>query len=446
MSNLHFTKKNRANIRERVFAEVGAEQIHFTKSRFNYRTLAIAACITVFLVAGMFGAVALDIINPSAIHKAFFGDGAEYIGFNVNAVNENSGIEMRLVSAVSDGKNVYTFIEITDELGRLDDKSGFEELKSYNESAIGGQPAWITPYIQSVDKNHISMVLKLTSKHKIYVGNTLKISAPKLLTGYDYISLDTGVTLSDFAVAVESTLERSELTNISKNLNTEYDNINHKELQKTIPLLIKDQTNVLIAGIPWAVISNIGYVDDKLHIQTRYAEGYDQYLRDSGSTANLQLLDENGTEIPFALHAYGYAGAGYHEEYIYDVDRETIKTCNLNMWRQVVDETIAGPWNLTFKVESEVPNFDFSDKNLKFEVTPLGVEIKISRNAVDYNEISHENAVNYILLKDGTKIPLYVSSGDMDNDTGKGTVRFVNDYYNIEKFKSVIINEIEHSR
>jgi hypothetical protein len=333
---------------------------------------------------------------------------------------------------------------MTDAYGRLDDKIAIEYINATKEGLFGGKLWNVTPRILEVDKNNASFVFDITSKYKFSVGNTLTIKIPGLVTGYDYALFDVGLDFSEIDIPdTIGTLDRKgELTNFGYKNDSEYAKLKHKDLNDTIPLLVKDQTNIPIAGIDWAIISNIGYVDGMLHIQTRFTDKYKEH--DPGAQG-FCLLDGNGEEISYELISHGYSGVGFHEEVIYDIDRETLKTCFLKMGRTVVDETVQGPWKLQFKIESKVSSFDFTGKDVKFSVSPIGTEVQISRNQ-ELCDTLRDRDTSYILLNDGSMIPLKLDHSEVNNDNGNGTLHFISRYYDIEQFEAIVLDDVKYRK
>jgi hypothetical protein len=436
---MRFKSENRANISKAVFAEIGAAQTDQPRRGYNFRVLAMAACIVFIIAVGTLGAYAAGIINPSEIHRAFFGDGAENIGFGVNAVAEKNGVEIRLVSAVADGKNFYAFVDIAHEREYL-----IKEIASKASSDINGLfggALWMEGCsIANIDEHNASLVLQFRSNHAISVGEIVNIEIPSLQVGY-FTSYDTGINLAETDIPdTESSLGSSKPTDYTVPLDSKYDVAKCKEWEDTIPWLAKDQTNIPIVGMDGAAISNIGYVDGKFHVQFKLA---DQFMLGG---VGFNLLGKNGEEIPLVLKTLVSDEVGNCMEFIYDIDRETLKTCSLIMKRGYADAdaTVEGPWKLQFKVASEVSSISIKDKGVDITVSPIETDIQIRGNVQLCNGILE--AKNYILLSDGTRIPLKPSSSALSINTGDGTMRFVSEFYDIERFESVVLGGVEYRK
>jgi hypothetical protein len=81
---------------------------------------------------------------------------------------------------------------------------------------------------------------------------------------------------------------------------------------------------------------------------------------------------------------------------------------------------------------------------MKITVSPIGTDIRVWFNAKLHNGISEGE--NYVLLDDGTQIPLKVSRGKVNNNTGNGTLRLVSRYFDIERFEAVVLGGVEYRK
>ena len=322
----------------------------------------------------------------------------------------DNGIKVEVESAVNDSHHSLVFFTIqdTEGKGRITEDTDLLDSFSLNIGESVG-----TAVLDSYDPE--TQTARFYASGTVY-GNISNKVANFQLTNIMYgkteiQTFDTGVKLSETAQKNPKTggSDIKEIYGIGY-VNLDDDDAHKKPKEKDI--LKPDVMNVSLGeGIDFVHISNIGFIDGKLHIQTKWEPNYDNHgqlylcpkeITDyTDDNLSEHLLSTQGiTDIDFAtVEDIDKSTDGMtckHIEYIFDV-----KPSELDNYKLLADFTkdggvIKGNWNVNFKMHDteslKIENCKCADS---VEITPLGLYV------TGYTGKSEPDVV--INLKDGGK-------------------------------------------
>ncbi len=199
----------------------------------------------------------------------------------------------------------------------------------------------------------------------------------------EFDNTETGVNLSDIKKAGDSqTIPLDMKTGISGGGGG--DLFEKLQSQGEIRILAPDQKQITLPQIDFAYISNIGFVDGRLHIQTKWiGDGIDDhgdlYLVDSTGNA----ICTNSANIYFGIDKSGRSKYGSdYVEYIFDISNLDIDDLKLMGNFVSHGNYITGNWKAMFKIQSVGEELQ-ADCNIKYgnlninniKISPLGVTL-----------------------------------------------------------------------
>lgn len=180
----------------------------------------------------------------------------------------------------------------------------------------------------------------------------------------------------------------------------------------------------LRSDIDFVWISNVGYLDGYLHIQTKWSDSYDNH-------GDVYLLEGQGSRIPSASISFDGAGRekekkGYrseYTEYVYDLDGADLEDCTLNAFFSREGERIDGDWKMEFSVSSvEDESIELEGQGMaqKLVISPMGIylcgtqEEYQSVTVYRKNGTSEQAAGRFEELEDGTRSLLFVMNAPIE--------------------------------
>ncbi len=188
--------------------------------------------------------------------------------------------------------------------------------------------------------------------------------------------------------------------------------------EEDIELLKADAMAISLGeDIDFVTISNLGIVDGKLHIQTKWDRSFDNHgefwLLEKGRTP--KVYEDS---VPYANYYFnteedekntGGNRFEKHVEFVYDTEGlESLD--NYSLWARVVEdgEIVKGNWEVDF-VMRDMEKITISDTKLakEIQITPIGVCLT---DPVTISQESFQGALQeyeaYVKMKDGSIIPL----------------------------------------
>lgn len=350
----------------------------------------------------------------------------------INVSSEDKGIKMKVVGAMNDDEMAVIYVTMQDLKGNRID----ETLDIYDYSLTDGH--MFNSQIVDYDETTNTATLRIQANGGKELNNK-KISF-RINSFLSHKQTFNEVKVNANLIEVKN--------NTPQTISLDNNNISgwggeiFKELkeQDKIQVLKPDETEIFLPKIEFMHISNLGFIGDYLHIQTKWSE---DNIDDHG---NFYLIDNfgdktytsNSSSIYFEIDKLGKTNGGNrYIEYIFDVDDLDISDLNLMGDFVSNGNYTTGNWNTTFKIQSvsEEKNLDFSkDFGLwsvnSITVSPLGVTLNGN------GEIDHSNKIAVsAYMNDGSV--QHLDSMTSFNENGKVKVKFLSslplDISNVEK-------------
>ena len=409
----HFTEQNLTNIKklfhEKARLEADSQCNSQKKStQLNKRRsrkliyIPIAAILSLTIVTG--AAAAMGVIDLSTILQFLSGDRINIL-HPVNKTSEDQGIRMQALGAVRDGSTTEIYVSLKD----LTEDRVNASLDVYDFHVSGGRAhnAQLVHY-DAAEKTAIVRFLVQGKR----LSNRMSVQISSFLSGaHKEEDYDSGLNLSEF---------------LSKKQQNDYDTLDplkdwisgwggpsalELSEQEFIHVLRQDQTHIKLPGIDWMYISNIGFVDEKLHIQInpddemgRYNHGYFFFTDDRG----------NKQDIPMNSVSYGSyikGGTRYggdYKEYIFDIsDISQLNNLRLKGDFTSYDQFVTGKWETTFDLKQDSLSKTGKailtlDEEIRTEIVVSSLGITLMGKGV--NQLKPENLHMELYLNDGTSI------------------------------------------
>ncbi|WP_152395331.1 DUF4179 domain-containing protein [Paenibacillus guangzhouensis] len=313
----------------------------------------------------------------------------------IELVSEDKGIQMEVVAAMSDGETAIVYITLQDLTGDRVDRT--VDLYNYSIDDANIFSHELVDYNEKTKKATIRMIAN--GGHQLN-GKKVTIRISSFLSGKDdYGQIATDIKLTDVVHETPKTM-KLDMSNIPGGGGELYSEF---EKRGTVDILKVDEKTVALPPIDFAQISNIGFVQGRLHIQLKWKESID----DHGS---LYLLNANGDRIDpsnlyFGVDEQGNIGYGrQYIEYIFDVNPSQISNYSLHGSFIRNKKYTEGKWAVTFQIEAEDPskkiarNIDLG--HLKLDhiiIQPTGIRM-------NGNMTTPDQVVVEMTMKDGKKV------------------------------------------
>ncbi|AFS78225.1 hypothetical protein Curi_c12140 [Gottschalkia acidurici 9a] len=318
----------------------------------------------------------------------------------VEVSSEDNGIKMEVIAAMSDDETTVIYFTMQDLTGdRIDETLN---ISDYGMS----KGSMFTCELVDYNKSTKTATLRMESNGGEKINNEKVEFNIRSFVGDRSIlhGIDTGITIVDILAVKDSQTIPFDMKNLS---GIGGDLIEELRSQDTIELLKVDQMNLTLPKIDLMHISNIGYIDGRLHIQTKWSRDRvndygDLYLADSSGNT----LDVRMSNVYFGVNESNEAtyGNGYIE-YIFDIDKTELNEVKLMATFTSNRNYTEGNWKTSFKIEA-IEEQKKIDCNIELgtgsidsiSVSPLGVTLTGSvKDIPSYDSISVS-----INMKDGS--------------------------------------------
>lgn len=327
------------------------------------KKLSLAFVLVMVLV--LLAAVALAAINPS--FQVLLSQVGEQIAVAlqpIELVSESNGIRMEVVAAMNDDSNAIAYITLQD---MIDDRlAGFVDLYQYGISQTGMSYGSTVQY----DENTRTATLSILSYGgKNLNGQKVTFALQSFLAGrQEWDNMDVGIPL-DTVQEAKSTIwlekEAWEGWGGGENLDEIISN-------GGINILPVGEQDIPIPGVDFACISNIGLIDGRLHVQTRWAKkgvvpanlddhGYNWLVGKDGQAFSGDgdgFLVYFGMDAKGNLHNIGFNAQGLsfsegtmYQEQIFTPDSDLAQYA-LRGYYATNKAYITGDWNVTFQLQA----------------------------------------------------------------------------------------------
>lgn len=359
--------------------------------------------------------------------------------YPIQKSSEDQGIKLEILSAANDNHNIVIYFSIQD----LEGKGRVNEnLDLCDSEYVEGPFAFGTELIAYDEKTNTAYYKMHGSGGKDMSNRMVTFSISSLMSNkvtYDWY--DTKIDLASLLSREAEIISLSEV---------EFHGGSDRVLKP-------DVMNVPLGGdIDFVTISNIGFVDGKLHIQTKWTKSFDNH-------GDLWLLDEKGVVGDEAAgkaifyntlyfmtkedtesqkdHVTKHWESQRHVEYIYDVG-SIEELAGYNLWGWFVKDGIFvdGSWKINFRM-SDVEKDSLIIRDLKgigecIEITPLGIYIEGYHGSYDEANLA-------IMLKDGSVLEYSQFSSDISWDGSSYDLYDVfGEEFDVKEIRSVSLDRV----
>ena len=359
--------------------------------------------------------------------------------------SEYDGIVLTLISAINDGDVLRIFATMQDTTG--DRVSGSIHFDDWILSQGNGGNISVIDY----DRATKTATLLITSLGGDHEGNaTLNINGfttnREIVEGLDENSINIHDILSSHAPQTIGLDEVWVTGGAARNPDGQV-------LFDYPTILGWDETNIGFSNVGWAYISNIGFVDGVLHIQTAWlSDTENQLLGISFINAENEVVYEgtlslnfiNGEEVYNDFYNEPYTR---YKEMIYEdiTDIEQLRELNIVIDFVEWGSNNDGSWVFSFSIPERATTEFMIGRELTIDgelviietvsLSPLGVIIDLPDNIA--GQYRHEDFA-YVIYSDGTIVELnetYI--GGHDNES---TLKFGGNIIEVERVRTIVIN------
>ena len=422
------------------------------------RLFTIAAAAVLLLATSTIVFAAITNFDFGHVFNSFFNNPAATNIMEVGKTVEQNGIKATLLYGYTDGEHVYVMLELRDV---QENRIGDDIRLVFNQHGDSFSSV-STPVIYDGDEGRVVMGISMSfwdwSRLDIYDDISLVIES--ILTGAgDILYQPIDLPLCELAIQRDM-IHRSDWDGevIYRELS-----FSVTEMRNLYPLtepelfLKVGEMQKSIPGIDWAVITNIGFHNGMLHLQTRRTDAWCWH----SNNGHFRIIDRYG-EGHWPI--FGLSGQDYSESVFYVGDIANLADMRLGFSGVMADSTIYGPWSFTFPVTAQAERvFHTADlldsryfSRIDIRVSPMATTIYLYEYEtniwdVDFDErfemlINRANYIDsydtYITLADGSIVELYRNSTSFNPDRGR--LIFVSLYFDITQIRSITILGVEH--
>jgi len=439
-----FSETNLENIKTIAFKAIN------TKKKISVRKVALSLFAAALLLV-MSTAVLASMTNFDfgRTFNSFFINPAATNIMDVGVSVEVGGIEITVLHAHTDGREIYAMLELRDQENRLrEDIRLIFDMNSFAHV--------VTPIVHDEANDRLLMGINLSRMVApvVQVGEYVSFSIESILIGAErqHISLE----LPLYVHAIE------------REMITEEEWVNDVIYRSSLPLHFYDvrfpggpekylkpgELNDYLPGIDWTVLTNIGFYDGYLHIQTRNTDAWNS----DSNFGFFYLLDRDGAPMwGNSNRTFGnYTVNIFH---IGNVENLTETTLAFN--GVMADSVIDGSWDLTFPITARAERKQFLielQDSLYFrwatiQISPMFTSISLSpkgENDVAATRESLQRMIDYtdsfdtpfITLTDGSKIALSLRDSMFGPEGGSFDLTSL--YFDISQLYSITVLGVEY--
>lgn len=411
-----------------VYAPAKAER----KTRGGAKRAIAALCCVCLLTTGTVAAA-----NSQSIKEFFEGLNSSYSETIVNVDKSivNDGIEVKLISALTDSRQSCVWFSVKDltDQNRVDENIDIGNFRIFREDMVGGSSHSFDKV--SFDEETKTAYYRVIGSSDLIDQANLKFSVSDIYTDFQQDNY------------LNSTVNLAEIVNPNPEV------VQNPAAEEGVMLLKRDAMNIPIAdGVNEGVITNAGIIDGDLHIQVKWQacpqrnssmmliENPDKLDIDVDFTVwNEPEITDKATGTPVDLNCvfahYGDMSdpsedenGSVYDEYVfpandsiigepYDVNKLSDYTlCNQS---RKYNNVISGKWATEYQMsEIETLKIDgLPDENMGIEVSPFSMYLINEPGFLAYHEHDAElrkkaeeeaNGKPYSYTDDGTKYSVSV--------------------------------------
>lgn len=289
-------------------------------------------------------------------------------------VSEDNGIKMEVVAAMNDDETVIVYLTLQDLTGDRIDRT--VDLYNYSINGVNMFTHELVDYDETTKTAMIRMIANGGNKMN---GKKVTVRVSSFLSGKQYYDeIDTHITLADVINDIPTTI-KLDMQNISGGGGELYSELQDKGI---IDILKVDERIISFPNIDFTHISNIGYINGKLHVQTKWKKRVDDH-------GFVYLMDTRGevvhpSNVHFGIDELGDTMYGNdYIEYIFDIDPTQASNYSLYGYFVKNDNYTEGNWATTFRIEAVdkatkvVKDVDLGNVKLdEVIIEPIGINVR----------------------------------------------------------------------
>jgi hypothetical protein len=344
-------------------------------SRKSYKkplAIALAACLCIAVSIPVMAATIpsfnrlLSFVSPEISQKL------QPIGLT----SENNGIKMEVVAAMNDDDTAVAYLTFQDLTANRVDKT--IDLYDYH---ITGANMFTSEVIDYNEQTKTATIRMIGNGGKKLDGKKITLRVDSFLSNkHAYNSVKTGINL---AAVLNNRKYKTIPMDTNDIMGGGGDLIDEIKAKETMQILKTDELHIALPNIDFAHISNIGMIDGRLHIQTKWKESIDNhgllYLTDNENINNCI----HPSNIYFGTDEEGNAKRGReYIEYIFDIGQTQLEKYSIVGDFVENGKFVKGRWQSTFKLEavkkSKQANCSINLGNAKINhvsISPLGITV-----------------------------------------------------------------------
>ncbi|MHC1747927.1 MAG: hypothetical protein AB9856_05980 [Cellulosilyticaceae bacterium] len=358
--------------------------------------------------------------------------GSKEKDYNENRKSINStvdqGIEIKSLAVINDDDMVIIYLTIQDlEQDRIN------ETLTIGEYFVEGGTIHNAEVIDYNKESKTAIVQVTTQGGKEFNNKSIEVTIKSLLTSREELDqLPINLKLSDVPELSDSEIVWMTRED-TQGGGGSGDMWNILEADGQIKLLKPNQIQLDIPEVEGIAITNVGFIDGRIHIQTKWEEN------DKDRHGYFYLVDQRGEKIKVKENNFYFGVDKKNEiqfgrqyvEYILDIDKENIEQLKLVGYFAEDGEVIEGEWNQEvdlnavgniIKIPCDIQAEGWDIKEVS--VSPLGVTLKGTGTVKEkvtcsilmesgeikvFDSISTSNQAGDIIMKLGVLTPLDVN-------------------------------------
>ncbi|RXZ77811.1 DUF4179 domain-containing protein [Paenibacillaceae bacterium] len=374
------------HIKERFWQKVQHEQdielpptLTLPKKRNNWIKYGLAAAL--ISCVAVTGAAASGVAWVDELFQPLFNRSyvvSEY-GTFVTSSDINNGIEMRTLAAINDGETAYVLFTLTD----LDGNRLSERMDLYDNYWLNTGTSFSVKQIAYNPETKTAAFSLLSHGGSKLTGKTISFKLRSFF-GQKSEAKHSALTLLPYDYVSSHPIAEGRFT-------SEVNGGGGQDFQEAFPdlsqvhVLSSNNDEVEFQAMKWAVVTNIGFLEGKLHVQL-------QNNKPENHFKSLYFADEHNNVIWNHNYSLSFEkqSVSHSEEYIFnDINNiEQLRGLTLQAEYFEYGDPIEGTWKNTFKLASSLETMtvphqevELRDDQLRLDkitLSPLNVTLQLS--------------------------------------------------------------------
>ncbi len=364
LKDIKLSDAAREEILAQTVCQTAEEGSGRNKKRGRLHSTGIAAAVLVFFLTSVTVAAA----NLSAVQGWIFRISPELASvlYPIEESCEKKGIRLSVAAGVNDDQNadIYFTIEDTERKGRVTGKVDFMDT-----AGIDGSRVTNVEFLDYDEENQTAYYVLHETKGENFANrrNVFRIGS-MMVNKRCFAWFDTGLDLAGLTASEAETAPLSDYRYGGGGGAGQEDIAALRILQPDVMEISLGE------DIDFVTVSNIGIVDGKLHVQTKWDRSFDNHgefwlLADGNTPENCEADTTAYADLVSGISNYYFyteedeKGTGdgkftHHIEFVYDLE-EGEDLSNYRLWARLVmdGEIIEGNWKVSFIMGEADPDF-----------------------------------------------------------------------------------------